>query len=127
MILFAALGLVSLLLIWQFVGYPVLMGIIALRAKPRQKNDAFTPFVSIIVPAYNELTAIGRRIENLFALDYPDDQYEIIVVESGSTDGTDEAVEEIIARRGSHHPNLRLLRETEMKGKASANNLGKQH
>jgi len=126
-ILFAALCLVSLLLVWQFVGYPLLMGIVALRAKPRQKNDAFTPFVSIIVPAYNELTAIRLRIENLFALDYPGDQYEIIVVESGSTDGTDEAVEEIIARRGSRRPNLRLLRETERQGKASAINLGKQH
>ncbi len=127
MILFAALCLVSLLLVWQFVGYPLLMGIVALRAKPRPKNHAFTPFVSIIVPAYNELTAISLRIENLFTLDYPDDQYEIIVVESGSTDGTYEAVQDFIAERPNRAPRLTLLRERERRGKACAINLGKQH
>jgi cellulose synthase/poly-beta-1,6-N-acetylglucosamine synthase-like glycosyltransferase len=121
------LALISTLLIWQFVGYPLLMGIIALRAKPWRKNRAFTPFVSIIVPAYNEGRVIGRRIENLIGLDYPRDQYEIIIVESGSTDGTHEIVERAILQKGSGPPELRLLRETDRQGKASAINLGKQH
>ena len=122
-----ALSLVSILLIWQFVGYPLVMGIFALRAQPRKKNYAFTPFVSIIVPAYNEGTVIGRRIDNLLSLEYPSDGYEILVVESGSSDGTDEIVESAIAERGNRPPELRLLRETERHGKASAINLGKRH
>jgi len=127
LLIILALFLVSSLLIWQFVGYPLVMGLFALRAQPTKKNYAFTPFVSIIVPAYNEATVIGRRIENLLSLDYPDDKYEILVVESGSTDGTDEIVERTIAQRGSRPPELRLLRETERHGKASAINLGKRH
>ena len=122
-----ALFLVSSLLIWQFVGYPLVMGIFALRAQPRKKNYAFTPFVSIIVPAHNEGTVIGRRIDNLLSLEYPSDGYEILVVESGSSDGTDEIVESAIAERGNRPPELRLLRETERHGKASAINLGKRH
>jgi cellulose synthase/poly-beta-1,6-N-acetylglucosamine synthase-like glycosyltransferase len=122
-----ALSFVSSLLIWQFVGYPLVMGLVALKAQPRKKNYAFTPFVSIIVPAYNEATVIGRRIDNLLSVDYPDDKYEILVVESGSTDGTDEIVQAAIARRENGHPGLRLLHETERKGKASAINLGKRH
>lgn len=127
LLIILALFLVSSLLIWQFVGYPLVMGLFALRARPRKKNYAFTPFVSIIVPAYNEATVIGRRIENLLSLEYPSDRYEILVAESGSTDGTDEIVESAIAQRGNRPPELRLLRETERHGKASAINLGKRH
>lgn len=123
----AALCAVSSLLVWQFVGYPLLMGLVALRAKPRPKDYQFSPFVSIIVPAYNEQTAVGKRIENLLSLDYPADKCEIIVVESGSTDGTHEIVETTIGKRGNRHPELKLLRETERQGKASAINLGKSH
>lgn len=122
-----ALYVVSALLIWQFVGYPVLMGLIALTAKPRQKNRGYTPFVSIIVPAYNEQNVIGRRMENLLTLDYPKDKYEIIVVESGSTDGTYEAVQDRLARNPNPAPRMKLLREGERRGKASAINLGKEH
>ena len=123
----ATLFAVTSLLIWQFVGYPLTMALVALRVKPKPKNYQFSPFVSIIVPAFNERAAVGRRIENLFSLNYPDDKYEIIVVESGSSDGTHEIVETTIGKRGNRRPELRLLRETERRGKASAINLGKSH
>jgi biofilm PGA synthesis N-glycosyltransferase PgaC len=126
-IVVVALCLVSLLLIWQFVGYPVLMGLVALIAKPKDKDRAYTPFVSIIVPAYNEREVIAQRLENLFHLDYPPEMYEILVVESGSTDGTFEAVQESVAQRPRQAPVLKLLREQERRGKASAINLGKRH
>lgn len=122
-----ALFLASGLLIWQFVGYPVLMGFVALRTQPRKKNYTFTPFVSIVVPAYNERAVIDRRIDNLVGLDYPDDKYEILVIESGSTDGTDAVVQGLVGERDNRQPALRLLRETERRGKASAINLGKRH
>ena len=44
------------------------------------------PPVSIIVPAYNEERCLGRTIETLIEVDYPDK--EIIVVDDGSTDRT---------------------------------------
>ena len=86
--------LLSFLLIWQFVGYPSLMAVVALRAKPKNKDYSYQPFVSIVVPTYNEEKVIGKRIENLFDLNYPKDKYEVIVVDSGSTDRTAEIVEE---------------------------------
>lgn len=42
--------------------------------------------VSIVVPAYNEEKTIARTIRSLMDIDYAD--YEIIVVDDGSTDGT---------------------------------------
>ncbi|MDI6886824.1 MAG: glycosyltransferase, partial [archaeon] len=64
------------------VGYPSLMALIALRSKLKEKDYSYQTFVSIIVPAYNEEKVIERKIENLFELDYPKDNYEIIVVDS---------------------------------------------
>ncbi|MEE7459793.1 hypothetical protein MPAR168_23285 [Methylorubrum populi] len=44
------------------------------------------PFVSILVPAFNEVDTIVPAIQSLIALDYP--SYEVIVVDDGSTDDT---------------------------------------
>jgi poly-beta-1,6-N-acetyl-D-glucosamine synthase len=53
-----------------------------------QPEDAAgrSPTVSVIVPAYNEGAMIAAVLESLFAIDYPN--FEIIVVDDGSTDRT---------------------------------------
>jgi len=117
----------SFLLIWQFVGYPSLMAVVAIRARPKNKDYSFQPFVSVIVPTYNEEKVIRKRVENLYELDYPKNKYEIIVVDSGSTDKTAEIVEEIIRTNNNSTPTLKLVREKERRGKASAINFGKKH
>jgi poly-beta-1,6 N-acetyl-D-glucosamine synthase len=53
--------------------------------RKRQYNSV-TPKISIIVPAYNEEKTITSTIQSLQKLDYPN--YEIIVVDDGSTDQT---------------------------------------
>lgn len=128
-IIIILLYLLSFLLIWQFVGYPSLMAIVALKSKskPKNKDYSFQPFVSIIVPTYNEEKVIEDRNKNLFVLDYPKDKYEIIVVDSGSTDKTTVIVDKLIEKHNPSEPNLRLIKEEERKGKASAINLGKKH
>ena len=62
-IIIILLYLLSFLLIWQFVGYPSLMAIVALRSKPKNKDYSFQPFVSIIVPTYNEEKVIEKRMK----------------------------------------------------------------
>jgi cellulose synthase/poly-beta-1,6-N-acetylglucosamine synthase-like glycosyltransferase len=103
------------------------MAIVALKSKPKNKDYSFQPFVSIIVPTYNEEKVIEVRKKNLVVLDYPKDKYEIIVVDSGSTDKTTEIVEKLIEKHNPSEPNLRLIKEEERKGKASAINFGKKH
>jgi len=46
------------------------------------------PFISVIIPTYNESEYILRCLESLKNLDYPKSRYEIIVVDNGSTDDT---------------------------------------
>ncbi len=54
----------------------------------------YTPFVSIIVPVYNEGKVLRNSIESLLKLDYPN--YEIIIVNDGSTDNTAEVGESLV-------------------------------
>ena len=48
------------------------------------------PSVSIIVPVYNGERFIGQCIESLLALDYPENNREIIIVDNNSKDRTSE-------------------------------------
>ncbi|MEW5807024.1 MAG: glycosyltransferase family 2 protein [Acidobacteriota bacterium] len=53
------------------------------------------PFISVIIPIYNEEKFIRRNMESLIDQDYPADRYEIIAVDGGSTDGSMEIVREL--------------------------------
>ena len=76
------------LLVYVYVGYPVLAAMRArLRPKPRCRGRV-EPTVSIVVIAHNEAERIGARIENLLALDYPRSKLQIVVGSDGSSDGT---------------------------------------
>lgn len=93
-------------LAWTHVGYPAFMAALA-RARPRPVARADrTPSVALVVSAHDEEAVIRRRLENLLELDYPRDRLEIVVASDGSTDRTDEIVEEVAARE----PRVRLLR-----------------
>jgi biofilm PGA synthesis N-glycosyltransferase PgaC len=53
--------------------------------KRKRRIDTF-PKMSIIVPAYNEEVTVASSIKSMLSLNYPD--YEIIVVDDGSSDNT---------------------------------------
>ena len=55
------------------------------------------PDISIVIPAYNEESGIGDRIDNL-AENYPKERMEIIVSNDGSTDNTEKAAEEALKK-----------------------------
>lgn len=59
--------------------------------------------ISVIVPLFNEFAYIQECIESLVDQDYPTGDYEILMVDNNSRDGTSEAV-----RR---HTRIRLLSE----------------
>lgn len=77
---------------YTYVGYPLVL--VALRAVIRHpvERKPIEPFVSILVPAYNEARVIGDKIRNVLGIDYPADRYELVVACDGPTDGTSEIV-----------------------------------
>ncbi|TAA46787.1 glycosyltransferase [Corallincola spongiicola] len=46
------------------------------------------PFVSIVIPAFNEERYIARCLQSLKKLDYPTDRFDITIIDNGSTDNT---------------------------------------
>jgi cellulose synthase/poly-beta-1,6-N-acetylglucosamine synthase-like glycosyltransferase len=85
-------------LLWTHVGYPLAAAVLARVAPRRVRKAAFEPSVALVVAAHNEQEVIARRIENLLELDYPPERLEIVVASDGSTDRTNEIVEEFSAR-----------------------------
>jgi glycosyltransferase involved in cell wall biosynthesis len=73
--------------------------------------------LSIVLPAYNEAdnikAMIGDVVETFNGIA---DTYEVIVVDDGSRDGTDQVVTSLEAR----HPELRLVQHAENKGYGAA-------
>jgi len=50
--------------------------------------------VSVVIATYNRKNILGKCLECLFNQDYPRDKYQIVVVDDGSTDGTDRMVKQ---------------------------------
>jgi poly-beta-1,6-N-acetyl-D-glucosamine synthase len=121
------LYLFSFLLIWQFVGYPTLMMTITYLSRPPKKDYTYEPFISILIATYNEESVIANRLHNLFELDYPTDKYEILVVNSGSTDNTAPIVQSFIDNPKFAQLSIKLIEENKRNGKSSAINLGQKH
>ncbi|NOX37395.1 MAG: glycosyltransferase [Calditrichaeota bacterium] len=77
-------------------------------------------FYSIIVPAFNRLDEIRELVQSFQQLDFPGDRFELIIVDDGSTDGTQEWVQ---AYRERVDFPLRLVRQ-ENRGPGAARNKG---
>ncbi|MBM3324046.1 MAG: glycosyltransferase family 2 protein [Calditrichaeota bacterium] len=79
-------GLLGLL--HTYIFYPLSLLLLAPKSPPPPEEPREWPKISILVPAYNEETHIGAKIENCLALDYPLDKLEILIGSDCSTDRT---------------------------------------
>jgi dolichol-phosphate hexosyltransferase len=70
--------------------------------------------LSILMPVYNELERVERAIAEVLATELPTD-FELIIVDDGSTDGTRE-----ILRNGHWGERVRLLEHSHNQGKGAA-------
>ncbi|MGE7854448.1 glycosyltransferase [Bacillus paramycoides] len=82
-------------------------------------NSSYQPFVSVVIAAYNEEKVIAKTIRSILDSDYR--EFEVIVVDDGSKDGTSKVIQETFYK----HPKVRLIQK-ENGGKSSAMNLGFQ-
>ena len=84
---------------------------------PVPKEILENPKISVIIPAYNARKFIGEAIESVLNQTFP--AHEIIVVDDGSTDGTEEFVKNLFKDK------VRLIQQ-ENKGMGAARNAGIQ-
>jgi cellulose synthase/poly-beta-1,6-N-acetylglucosamine synthase-like glycosyltransferase len=52
------------------------------------------PFVSVVIPTYNRSENLSRCLDSLFNQTYPKDRYEVIIINDGSKDNTEEVLRE---------------------------------
>jgi len=77
--------------------------------------------VSIVVPFYNARNTLKGLLLSLLSQDFPKDNYEIVLVDDATTDGSREIVEDFIKESPVR---IRLLSSNKHKGCFSARNLG---
>ncbi|MGQ9872536.1 glycosyltransferase [Leptodesmis sp.] len=100
---------------WFVLGLTTLMGIHAVRilcARPLPPPKALDdveletlPFVSLMVAAKNEEAVIGRLVPALCSLDYPNNRYEVWIIDDNSTDRTPALLQQF----SQQYQNLRVF------------------
>jgi cellulose synthase/poly-beta-1,6-N-acetylglucosamine synthase-like glycosyltransferase len=81
-----------LLLAYIYVGYPLLIVLLAEFFRRPVKKESITPAVTVVIPTFNEEVVIAEKIENTLHLDYPPDRLQILVCDDASEDRTVEIV-----------------------------------
>ncbi len=87
--------------------------------RSRQSLSSQLPFLSVIIPAYNAATTLAEQLEALKGQVY-EGEWELIVVDNGSTDNTADLVREYQQQM----PHVSLICAMERKGAAYARNVG---
>ena len=80
-------------------------------------NPSFAPCVSVIIPTYNEVKTIEKRIRNFEDLEYPTGKIEVLFVDGASTDGTPELIDRLKNQGRSY---IHLVRQPSRQGYNSA-------
>ena len=105
---------------YAYVGYPLLLRLMALRRPPplSLRDPAEWPLITITLPCHNEERRLRTAIDGMLRADYPADRRQILVISDASTDATDQIAREYGAR------GVELIRLPERRGKTAAENAG---
>jgi cellulose synthase/poly-beta-1,6-N-acetylglucosamine synthase-like glycosyltransferase len=107
------------ILLYTFVGYPALIGLLArIAPRPLRPRPGHRPTVTICIAAYNAEATLEAKLASLAAQDYPADRIEVLVYSDGSADRTQEIARSFAAR----DPRVRLIIGEERRGKPTGLN-----
>jgi cellulose synthase/poly-beta-1,6-N-acetylglucosamine synthase-like glycosyltransferase len=107
-------------IVYVYVGYPVMVRTLARIAGRGVARRAIRPTVTVVIAAYNEERGIRAKLDNVMSLEYPPGLLDVIVTYDASADATDAIV---CAYDRSH---VRLLRVEGRCGKTACQNIAMQ-
>ena len=105
------------LILYVYLGYPLLISALGLIRGRKVKKVRLEPFVTVLISAFNEEKVIEQTLRNKLEQEYPVGKLEVVVISDGSTDRTDEIVRKYEGER------VRLTRQEPRAGKTSALNM----
>ena len=76
-------------------------------------SEPYEPLVTYVIPCKNEEVSIGKTVDKCFESDYPKEKLEVIIINDGSTDGTQAVLEE----KQKTYPNLVVVNWEVNRGK----------
>ncbi|MCA9404305.1 MAG: glycosyltransferase family 2 protein [Candidatus Omnitrophica bacterium] len=112
----AALWILIFLVVWCYLLYPVSVAAFARAAERKVAKGEYCPTVSVVISVWNEEDVIEAKLRNFLALDYPADNFEILIGSDGSTDRTNAIVKSFT------DPRVRLIEHGERRGKMATLN-----
>ncbi|MFC2082369.1 glycosyltransferase [Bacteroidota bacterium] len=91
-----------------------------------EDTEGYFPYVSILVPAFNEGKVIKSSVESLLDIDYPN--YEIIIINDGSSDNTATVAQSLVGYQQGRSSMVKIsLINKPNGGKSKALNAGIQY
>ena len=111
--------LAAAVIAYAYIGY---VGWLWVRAQWRPwpvRRGHLEPLVSVVMVVRNEEAVLAQKLRNLLELDYPERNFQIVVVSDGSTDGT-----EAILREYARNPQVHVMLNQLAGGKAAGLNAG---
>jgi len=111
------LFLISIIIVvYNYIGYAIIAYFLTQFKKYKITNytSDYNPTVSFIIAAYNEENCIRLKIENSLLQNYPKGLIEYIFITDGSTDNTNNIIQE--------YKEIKLLYQPERRGKSAALN-----
>ena len=73
--------LLAIIVLGYYVFYRLIVGALSKnRTLGTQSNSEFAPHVSVIIPTYNEIRMIEKRVKNFDIVEYPRDRLDVLFV-----------------------------------------------
>lgn len=102
------------LVVWSYLGYPVLLAVLAPKSHSLDIHLNEYPDVDVIFAAYNEESVIEEKIHSIYKGSYPSEKIHVHIGSDASSDDTDA----IVIRLTDKYPTLHLHRMPGRTGKS---------
>ncbi|MDD2921798.1 MAG: glycosyltransferase family 2 protein, partial [Anaerolineales bacterium] len=83
---------------YAYAGYPFLIWLFSRFVSPPKTEGAAVPYITLLIAAFNEERVIAEKIENSLRLNYPRERLQILVMDDGSEDRTQEIIKSYAGR-----------------------------
>ena len=110
------LGLALAGIAYTYAVYPLFLWAVSRFSRPLPACKSTDFSITMIIAAHNEEAAIRQKLEATLALNYPREKLQILVASDGSTDQTNQIVEEFASR------GVGLVKVKVCRGKTNAQN-----